>query len=237
MTKILALATVILLMNLGACGNSMEYIGDEAANFVEDESMMFKRMTKEEFAQMLNERDISLTLDDFEGIDIEDFIQEGIITVGLADAPDSEIQQYLETALESYKRNAELKEKANYMAREIISIESTDEEYAMFLEEFFAAIDKELPIPFNKQSGFDLFRIEEEKVIDLYIAQTMYIQEMDIYNNPNRHEELLEVFISSDSGSVGISGNFCYNKTKKFMMLTNIQDDYLFEYAKIFCGI
>ena len=191
-------------------------------------------ITKEAFIEYIQTHDVGLSVEDFEGIDIEDFIAFWQFTP-------SDIGEYLwQESLEVYKRDLELKEKAKCLAITKISVESTDEEYKKFIKDFFIAIGKkDTDLSQSRQLGFYCYDVMADGggKVYIYITQTKYIDELNISRNPNRRPELLEVFIPDGPDGAGTSGNLCYSKNKKYMMLVSPVDDELFEYAKIFCEI
>jgi hypothetical protein len=94
--------------------------------------------------------------EDFEGIDIDDFIHEKRIQKHLLDADIENvskinfkilIMQYLNKKLETY------------MAKEIISVASTEEEYLIFKEEYFSSIDMSYRSIVSDEYGIDHYGI------------------------------------------------------------------------------
>ena len=234
----LFLIIVVLLFSLSACGNNLneeelpppeEKILPEITEQVED-VMSERLITADELLEYIQTHDVGLSSDDFNGIDIDDFISYWSFRP-------SSIDLLWEKSLESYLEHLVFDERAVYMATEKFSVESTDEEYKKFIEEFFNEINKEV-VSSNKAHGFYWYDINNDgKQMTLYITQTKGIDNLVFLDLQSTYPELLEVFVADGPDGAGTSGNLCYSKNKKYMMLANLYDEKLFEYVKVFCEI
>jgi hypothetical protein len=204
------------------------------------EGKMDERLiTKDELLEYIQTHSVGLSLEDFDDINVDELITRGRITTRIVHPSNLNTSLYLETALRDYKRDLEWNERAKYMAQEKCNVESTDSEYERFIKEFFAAIGAEAVTPVE-ELGFHRYNIypgsgTTDRII-LYIAQTKNIDELNVYTNEkSTRPALLEVFIANGPDGAGVSGNFCYSKNKKYMLLANLYDGQLFEYVKVFC--
>ena len=138
-------------------------------------------------------------------------------------------------SLESYLDRKVTDERTKYFATEKISVESTDEEYEEFISKFFQAISmKILSSEYDETSKF--YRYEVGQLEYIYIARTKDIEAMTISSDPNTaYPELLYVYITE--GEAQLSGNFCYSKNNKYMLLSDPLDEKQFEYARVFSEI
>ena len=198
------------------------------------EAMSERLITEDELLEYIQTHDVGLSIEDFDQINIEDFILSRHLT------PLS-VSNLWKKTLENYLIDLARNERAKYMAQEKYSVESTNEVYECFINDFFLAINKDVV---NKAVvlGFNRYDINRDSdaadTIILYIAQTKNINELNVYRNEkSTTPELLEVFIANGPDGAGVSGNFCYSKNKKYMLLANLYDEVLFEYVKALCTI
>jgi len=193
-----------------------------------DETMNERLITKEELFEYIQTHDVGLTIDDFEGIDVEDFL-------AFWQFSPSNIGDYLcKASLEIYLNSLNINERLYYFAEEKISVDSTDEEFEKSIKDFFATISVNIKSSYYDETS-KFYRYEITNYDYIYIARTKDINEISIGYDPNWHPELLVAYIPY--GDAKISGNICYSKNKKYMLLANPLDDQLFEYVKVFSEI
>ena len=192
----------------------------------ETEAVNERLITKEELFEYIQSNDVGLTIEDFEGIDVEDFLVFWQFTP-------SNIGNYLcKASLEMYLDDLGIKERTRYFAKEKISVESTDEEYENFIEKFFKATNEEV-VSAHYEKATRFYRYKTDKAKDfLYIARTKDINDMNIINDPARNPELIVVLIPI--GDAHLRGNLCYSKNNKFMLLSDPVYEWMYEYIKVF---
>ena len=208
----------IVALSLGACETER---GNKAEGLI----------TEEELIEYIQTHDVGLTVSDFDGVDIEDFIAFWGFKPGKLDL-------LWEKSLETYLEALERQEREKYFAKSKISVDSTSEEYEKFIEIYLKKIDLEVKFS-GKECGFDYFGIADERERTIYISQTKGINEFDIRKSTNSHSDLLEVILAVGPEGAGYREYFCYSKNNKYMMTiipmpTNEQP---FEYIKIFCEL
>jgi len=234
--------TIIVILTLCACGfnsngsgfgqtpgpNNISHTEGMPPDSMDgDETMDERLVTKEELFEYIQTHDVGLAIEDFDGIDVDDFITTMHFTP-------SNIEMLWVRSLEMYKNRKKIDERIDYFAKEKVYMESTDEEYEVFVNVFFQAINMGVSHSYyDDLSGFYCYMSDSRDY--LYIAKTKDFNKLTITNDPNRHPELLVAYIPH--GDAELSGNLCYSKNKKFILLATPYDDLLFEYVKIFCTI
>jgi len=233
---ILLLIWVLLLCACDSNSNGPNQTNDQTNTSTEEEQsgdkegeeMMDERLiTKEELFEYIQTHNVGLTIEDFKGIDVEDFISYCYFTT-------SSIRQLSRKSLDDYLEELEWRVRISFFAKEKFSVDSSDEEYQKFLNDFFKAINKDVIASyFDDQSGFYRYELAGKEY--LYISRTKDIDQIAIGTNPIIDLELLVAFIPH--GDARIRENFCYSRNKKYMLLADPLDDQLFEYVKVFCEI
>ena len=182
--------TVILIISvffIGCNATTLPEEGEEEMNKVlleEAEREKEPFMTKEDFLQKVarNEGVLGVNVDDFKDIDVDHFIESRRIRA-------STMEWYisgngdLKDRLNLYKNILITEEVRSYAATEIIIAESTDEEYRKFIEEYLKTIEEEVEIIYNNQRtyferdyGFDRYRIKDDIGTEFYIVRTTDIE-------------------------------------------------------------
>lgn len=182
--------------------------------------------TKEEFLQYINDNDTGLTENDLEGIDIEDLIKEYSLTVDY-------IGRYnWEKTLESYKLRKILERKATIMAKEIRSVDSTEEEYRLFVEAYFKAVDEEYYfLGTNNRFLLDTYTIIAENTkYRISIGKTKNMEKYDIRDSGSYGT--CEIYLPE--GDMAMRTQYCYSADNKFFILADNNDDFSQELFEIF---
>ena len=206
-----------------AMGNN-ENEGEEAITVNDDnaeEEQEIVLMTKEEFLIFIEENQdletVDITVDDLVGIDIDDFIAHWHLTKDVVDTT------FLKNALEWYLRDIENQTLIAYLATELVSVDSTDEEYKAFLGKFISSIDGMI----IWSGGEDLvgwyrvtFEAEtyahpegEEKTEYMWILQTKNLSD---FGTRLSDSGTYLIQIPWDSSGLGYEAGFFYNKNQKF---------------------
>jgi len=141
-------------------------------------------ISKEDFLQKVarNEGVLGVNVDDFKDIDVDHFIESRRIKA-------STMEWYisgngdLKDRLELYIYKLLIEEVRSYAATEIVIAESTDEEYREFIEEYLKTIKEEVEVVNNNQRtyferdyGFDRYRIKDDIGTEFYIVRTTDIE-------------------------------------------------------------
>jgi hypothetical protein len=210
-----------------------EYTGTDDE---EGEKQMAKvdYMTKEEFIEFVSLRNLNVTVEDFSDIDLDDFIHEQFMTKGLFDVEDVEKFDFKDS-LKWYKKKLEHKKLEPYMAKEIICVDSTDEEYGFFKEEYFRTIDSSYQVSLLHvdEYGLDNYSIfTGEKSHRIQIGQTQNLEKC--YTTKNNAEFYCVTYIIDASG-LQVSIPIIYNKNSKYFILANDSDEIEFELMRISC--
>ena len=240
--KKLILIFMLLVSMLCACGNSLDANQDNSVEDplppenadvekpLEGDMVMNERLiTKDELFEYIQTHEVGLTVDDFDGIDVDDFIKHFHFTP-------SNIEFLWEKTLEGYLEDLELDERKSYFAKSIVSVESTEEEFQEFIKSFSRKIGKKIVFS-GTSDGFVFIDINDTAQTTLYIAQTKDIYELNIFFDDRHTPDLLTVFIENGPDGAGTRGNLCYNKNQKYMLLAYPYEDRSFEYVKVFCGL
>ena len=205
----------------------------DTTNQEEEEEMEFDFMTKKEFIDYIETHDTGVTVEDFEGIDIDDFIHKRFLT------NDNIYRFNLVSALEAYLRNLEAENRAVYFAQEIVSVESTDAEYEMFIKKFIAATGLKIEAidTFDGLDPFYAYYEDEdgkEKWQYIYIGQTKNFSQIDVdYKEGDGYGYPVIIIRNGDMGS---ENRFCYNKNKKYFLISYLNDD-VFDLEEIFTAM
>jgi len=194
----------------------------------EDKTMMIS--TPQELFQYIKDNGIDLPEDAFEGVDIDGFINSGYIDREWID------RIGFEGVLNSYKNHAALEHRYSFLAKGIFSVDSTDEEYRMFLEELFKTIGYEGRLWYKDENidWREVYEINTEKgTYYLSIGKTNKIGQLSIAEgNVFGCYEILTPY-----GEMVMSNSFCYSGDNKFFLTLNSTDDYMYELAEAFTKV
>ena len=178
-----------------------------------EEVLDFDFMTKEEFINYIENNEVGVTLNDFEGIDIDDFIRREFFSV-------DNISSYnLVVALEGYLQKLEDDRLMAYLAKELVSVDSTDEEYKEFLGKFISSIDGKIVSSGIENDFINWYRISwkesdgENRTEYMRIGQTKYLER---YGTRCTDAGVYLLQIQWDSSGLGYEDPLFYNKNQKY---------------------
>ena len=192
-------------------------------------------MTKEEFIKYIEENQhletVDITVGDLNGVDIDGFIEYWHFSEDIVR------NRYLKRALESYLLELEREKNRVYLAQELVSVDSTDEEYEKFKEEFFSEIGAEVKSVNKVKDALDWYRIsfkdlEGEQVEKyVFIGQTKHLKEF--VTDQDKRTGVYSIFIKLKADGYGFEGALVYNKNQKYFFT----GEGPFEWNIIFNGI
>jgi hypothetical protein len=183
-------------------------------------------LTEEELLEYINnnpEKMHGATTEDLEDFDIDEFIREFYITEVTVDSTP------LERAIWNYYERQEIRRRATFMAQEIVSVDSTDEEYEKFIKSFLSTIDYDLKETVKEggltgyvfdttESEDDYSRLEWD--VDLYFGQTKHLNEFESFYNEYYGYQSIKISHSSQSQYVySYYQGFYYSKDKKYFLV------------------
>lgn len=216
--RLLALLVfMIIVMMLCSCG---ENTGNRNTQAEEYEMTL---MTKEELIEYWENSDWlgegSGWEEAFDGIDLDEYIKERSVTWGMI-----ERGWPPESFLSGYKLEKQIQRELAIMAKEIISADSTDEEYEAFVAAFMEAVGKEFYYLGTYDSDFFRYlrgyNIVYEKAREpIYIGRTKYIDEYDITENLTGYGAGT-MQIRLPFGELIFTDYFCYSHDNKFFLVT-----------------
>lgn len=169
------------------------------------------RLTKEEFLSYIEKNNTGLSVDDFTGIDIDDFLDYTRFTVKSIETSN------IKNMFESYKRKLKDREFDPYRAKEIISVKSSDKEYDSFKKAFFDLLDAQIEYVGKNQYLTDIYRLTfNDRVIGLKIGRTQDFDSCEFHTYP---DGILGIRELPDDDSP--YSYFLYTKNKKYYLLTS----------------
>jgi len=220
---------IISLLLICACNISNE----EKRNSNKGEKTMKEGFaSKEELLEYIQMNDAAdISVEDFEIIDIEQYIIKWRIT---KDNMENDIAEMVGDGY--HLKELERWEKVRYMAREKVSVNTTEEEYHEFIDKFSNAINEAITIPADPLE-FSSFVVDNgDKKTTFYILQTKNIEEYQLVDLPNSYPRLLEIGIDrfGPEGATSIHP-FCYSKNKKYILIVErVHNEQQLEYIKKF---
>ena len=232
--SIIYIVTVILIISIvTGCGSLLKG----------EEQMEEQLMAKEELLTFIEENQnletVDITVDDLKDIDVDAYIRYWHFRTI------DDIQNvFLRRTLESYLASIESQNRAAYMAQELLSVESTDEEYEKFKEVFISSVDGHLDYKGKEYTYLDLYYTYyngpdgEETWEYLYIGQTKYLNQFSTekYNDARDIFGYYKIHLPVDSEGLTYVQGFCYNKNQKYFMVT-YQFEPFFDMIKIFTAM
>ena len=235
MKKILIFVLSILL--LAACNDSKvheperplqddpDITGSQSATNGQGENTMEEiLLTKEEFVQLMEEYDVGVTIRDFEGIDIEDFIFkyriteeyfDEFISMGPAKGALRQLIEWYIEELPSWEREKQL---APYLVRELKYVDSTEEEYKDFIDRYFSALQMDAEFLRKEADVVDVYVVEvDNKLLLFKFCQTIKSKGLPISRgefDKNENYSIHERF----TGETSCYENIHYSKSSKYLM-------------------
>ena len=188
-------------------------------------------MTKEEFLQYIKENQhletVDITVEDLNGVDIDDFIMYSRFSKEDIDG------FFLKYALESYLRDLKYRKLEPYMAIELTSADSTDEEFKTFKDKYFNIIGLAYEHEFVDEYGIDNYRFQvDEKKHTIGLGKTQNLGDCKIDKN-NKGFYCVE-YIQDQSGLM-LSMPIYYSKNAKYFILADMYNEAEYELISFFC--
>lgn len=200
-------------------------------------------LTSEELLQIIRDNDTGVTEDDFEGIDIDDFIAFCRFQAPskLEDTRLHNLRPHLDRYLNHLEM--ELYDTSQYLALEKMRVDSTDEEYETFIEAYFKALDMEYEaLGISSRDELDVYHVYADGEIRdfnnryyLYIGRTMDIRRYKIEGDGP-----FLLYKKSGFFEITESMNIYYNKDYKFFLCTtgpNSGPDVYYKIIKTFAEV
>ena len=154
-----------------------------------------------------------VTDDDVRGGTLQDFIEHN--EYNMVDLTDHVL--YMENELRDYY--ADMKETliAPYRPYEIESVESTEEEYDAFMEDFLGRLDGEWE---ERESGQNYLRyyVNTENGDDFYIGKTIDLENMNL-EHPADEDGYYGIALDAHMEGMVFGMDFFYSPDKKFIMV------------------
>jgi hypothetical protein len=200
-------------------------------NIKKEGDTTMKLATKQELLQYIKDNEVGLTEEDFDGVDIDGFIEHYQFTT-------EEFARFnLKVLLEDYKTDKVYEQKAEIMAKEIKSVDSTDEEYQAFVEAYLKAVGKEYYfIGADKRFLLDVYGIKTEKInYCICIGKTKNMDKYDISSGDSYGA--LEIYLPD--GDMVMCVTYCYSNDGKFFLFVSPEgdDDFIHELSLIFTEV
>ena len=157
-----------------------------------------------------------VTDDDVRGGTLQDFIEHN--EYNMVDLTDHVL--YMENELRDYY--ADMKETliAPYRPYEIESVESTEEEYDAFMEDFLGRLDGEWE---ERESGQNYLRfyINTQNGDEFYIGKTSDLENMWL-SPPADEDDYYRIELDAHMEEMIFSSDFFYSPDKKFIMVNSL---------------
>ena len=166
-------------------------------------------LTAHYLVQYIKENSTGLTEGDFSSIGIDDFIRHWYLT------SETYTKYNLRKLLDSYQDHIIREARAEIMAKDIKSVDSTDEEYEAFVEAFFNAAEGEIH-GLGSTDGLDVYNIvTADEQYQIRIGRTKNIDHYDIRNTG--FYVTYEIYLPS--GDMQLRTGFCYSSNEKFFLI------------------
>ena len=186
-------------------------------------------ITEQELLQYIEDNlDVGLTEKDFEDISINDFIKDLEFT-------SEDFGRYpLKLLVETYKENKYYEQRAAIMAKEIRSVDSTDEEYRAFIEAYLEDVGKEsLFLGGNPDGSYTYHIFTENGKYGITIGRTKNMDQFDI--REGRFYGNYEIY--AHHGDMVTTTTYCYSDDNKFYLIASGNDDFSYELYEIFTKV
>jgi hypothetical protein len=188
-------------------------------------------MTKEEFIEFVSTKNINVNMTDFAGIDIDDFIHDQLMVKDLLDVEDVSGFDF-QASIERYIQKLEYKKLEPHMAKEVISVICSDEEYKSFTGEYFKKIDAPYKLLFTDKYELDNYVVslggENYRIL---IGRTENLEKCQLTRDNNGN--YCVVYIDDPSLSIPIF----YSRNLQCFILANMYDEAEYGLIKTFCEI
>jgi hypothetical protein len=186
--------------------------------------------TKEELFEFVEEnqesKSLGMTIDDFNGIDIDDFVKSNFILHGEINAV------HLKNSLEYYIFQLKVKELEPYVAKELINIESSTEEFEAFKDTYFENLNITYEFLYVDEYGIENYDFTvDDKTYWILIGQTQSLKKEQTSTEPDG--SYLVIYYGDPSRGYPMT----YSKNRKYFILSNMLNDDEYNFIKTFCEI
>jgi hypothetical protein len=230
--------TIIILINilvvLVSCVTNINdnKVKNDSSVSQKEVAMMEPLLSREEFIEFINENqhldNVNITEDDLEGIDIEDFIKSSSMN------KDSIKRYGLMQAIERYQEELKWRILEPFVAYDLKSVESTDEEFIKFKKRFFEEVDIRSEYLLTDDFMIDRFYIYYKgRNQSVLIGQTKNLEKANITKQDNVY---CVTYILDASGYTHWAP-IQYSKNSKYFILKIEYNDFEYQLLKIFCEI
>ena len=225
MSKIRCIIVLILLL-LTACNNTS---GPDITNEQGENIMEEKLLTKDEFIQLIKENDVGVTIENFNGVDIDEFIAHYQISTQIFNkfiTGDFILSGILEGFIELTPHWQKEQQLAPYLVQELKYVESTYEEYMDFISRYFKATGQPAAQIRIEDNGVLLYGYEiEGSGYFLYgFCQTSKSKKLTISRGEKDKDK--NYTIKLYSGDESYYKNIYYSKSGKYLMYYDGNGEY-----------
>jgi len=253
MKKIILVILAIVL--LSACKETIEPVEPISTNIPiatnnpnsnkEGESNVEKvLLTKEEFVQLLEKYDLGVTIKDFDGLDIDDFILKYEVTQEFLDeviSDNSTISWFLGRYIEDMPEWEQQKKINPYLVRALKYADSVDEEYEEFIDRYFKALQIEAEFMYKDEDGVNIYMIRKNgERLFWGFCQTSKSEKLVLPDINLRLNETYKIELKDGTDEIH-SADIYYSKNNKYLMYLDGEigsdfDEYL-NLVKTFCEL
>ena len=218
MRKLILVTFFILILSTVACNTKVPIETNNQNNILMEE----KLLTKDEFIQLIKENDVGVTIESFNGVDINDFIFKYNINKELFEEISEDVNFTLGYLLEMYIEDLPYWQKeqqlAPYLVQELKYVESTYEEYMDFISRYFKATGQPAAQIRIEDNGVLLYGYEiEGSGYFLYgFCQTSKSKKLPISRGEKDKDK--NYTIKLYSGDESYYKNIYYSKSGKYLM-------------------
>ena len=210
---------------------------------VDEEEIQYR--SKEELFNYIETHDVGVTVEDFEGIDMEDFIRQRRFRADREISPEFDFK----SAIDWYWYKISEAEVERYYAYELKSVNSTNEEFAEFQKRFVRAIEGKGFVIYPSKTQGDgkeyIIEVKDSENMIIELAQTKDLGFDDtnkikiIKRNSHENEPLNLDFGYFEFAMRNYSPYFYYCKSDKYFMFFWEGMSLLerFDVIKVFCEV
>ena len=222
----MAFISFLIAASLSCCavsdsGIDGSYVIDDSSNSESD----VQYITADELFEYIDTHDVSVTRQDFEGIDMDEFIRSGGgFRVGNEISPEFDWR----AAIDGYWRDIRQDEMDKYLAYDIVMKDSTNEEFDAFKDSFISSLAEEGKSveSSNSMTGTPdnyIIRADGVEVADIVVGQTQYLSEINANKAGTAKAKLAKGNRATGKPAAIDFGNrdsrqFYYSKSEKFFM-------------------
>ena len=217
MRKLILVTFFILILSTVACNTKVPIETNNQNNILMEE----KLLTKDEFIQLIKENDVGVTIENFNGVDIDEFIAHYQISTQIFNkfiTGDFILSGILEGFIELTPHWQKEQQLAPYLVQELKYVESTYEEYMDFISRYFKATGQPAAQIRIEDNGVLLYGYEiEGSGYFLYgFCQTSKSKKLPISRGEKDKDK--NYTIKLYSGDESYYKNIYYSKSGKYLM-------------------